>query len=188
MIFRRRGGALVAFAVSVFFDERTDTIVRQAWTRMTETGISCLLSDGPYRPHLTLAIYAELDVDAFTPALAALARSQEAFAIALSYPGVFTGEEIAVFFAATVSQTLLALHLRVHRLLAQCGTGPSPYYLPDRWNPHCSVARRIEAGLIPQAVTNCLDAPLPLRGLIESVGIIQTPAERELHLSPFGSR
>jgi len=175
----------VAYAVSVFFDEQTEARVRRIWARMAEAGVSSFLSDGPYRPHLTCAIYAELDVAKFAPALASLALSQKRFPMTLSYPGVFTGEEAAVFLAATVSQTLLTLHQRVGRLIHLHGEKPNPYYLPDCWNPHCSVARHIEAGAVSQAVAVCLDSPLPIHGFVESVGVIDTPAEVQLHTFAF---
>ena len=177
----------MAYAVSIFFDEQTDTLVRHTWAHMAEAGISALLSYGPYRPHLTLAIYDELNVNAFVHALTSLVMPQKAFPVVLPYLGVFTGGEVAVFLAATVSQTLLTLHQRVHALLPLYGTGPHPYYLPDSWNPHCSIARRIDEKAIPQAVALCLGLSLPLQGHIASVGIIETPAEKELHVLPLGA-
>ncbi len=178
----------MAYAVSLFFDEPTAAAVRHVWTRMAQVGVSSLLSDGPYRPHLTLAIYSELDTDALAPDLASLADAQERFPISLSYAGFFTGAERAVFVAATVSQTLLALHRHVHSLLRLHGAGPSPYYLPDRWNPHCSVARRIAEEAILEAVAVCLEMPLPLQGFAERIGVVRTPEENELYVLPFRSR
>lgn len=175
----------MAYAVSVFFDKQTETIIRQIWARMAEAGVSSFLSDGPYRPHLTCAICAELDIAQFAPALASLALFQKHFPVTLSYPGVFAGEETAVFLAATVSQTLLTFHQQVGRLIHLHGRGPNPFYLPDCWNPHCSVARHIEAGAVLQAVTACLDSALPIHGFVESVGIIDTPAEIQLHTFAF---
>lgn len=53
----KKVGIPMAYAVSLFFDEPTTAAVRHAWTRMAEAGVSSLLSNGPYCPHLTLAIY-----------------------------------------------------------------------------------------------------------------------------------
>jgi 2'-5' RNA ligase len=178
----------MAYAVSLFFDEPTAAAVQHIWTRMAQTGVSSLLADGPYHPHLTLAIYSELDADALAADLAALANTQECFPVSLSYTGVFTGEEITVFVAATASQALMALHRRVHSLLHLHGAGPSPYYLPDRWNPHCSVARRITEEAIPRAVAVCLRMPLPLQGFAERIGVIETPEENEVAILPFRRR
>ena len=116
----------MAYAVSLFFDEPTADAVRHTWARMAEAGVSSLLSDGPYCPHLTLAIYSELDADTLAPALASLANAQERFPVSLSYTGVFTGAEVTVLVAATACQTLLELHRRVHGLLCSHGAGPNP--------------------------------------------------------------
>ena len=178
----------MAYAVSLFFDEPTTAAVRHTWTRMAQAGVSSLLSNGPYRPHLTLAICSELDADALAPDLASLASAQERFPVSLSYTGIFTGAEVTVFAAATASRTLLALHRRVHGLLRLHGAGPSPYYLPDRWNPHCSVARRITEEAIPRAVATCLEMPLPLQGYVERIGVIETPEETEITILPFRNR
>lgn len=175
----------MAYAVSVFFEEQTEAVMRQIWARMAESGVSSFLSAGPYRPHLTCAIYAELDIAKLAPALASLALSQKRFPVTLAYPGIFAGEEATVFLAATVSQTLLTFHQQVSRLTHLHGKQPNPFYLPNCWNPHCSVARRIKAGTALQAVAACLDSPLPIHGFVESVGIIDTPAEIQLHTFGF---
>lgn len=50
------------YALQLYFDPGTDAMVRQLWCRFAEAGIARHLAESANRPHLTLAIYDDLDV------------------------------------------------------------------------------------------------------------------------------
>jgi 2'-5' RNA ligase len=147
----------MAYAVSLFFDDAINQRVRVLWHRIEEAGLSSFLARGPFHPHLTLAIYQRLDPERFRDALATLAARQPPLLVALPSVGTFPGSEGAVFLAATMTAALLKLHRQIHTLLGECGATPLPYYLPDRWNPHCTVARFLTPAQVAPAVALCRD-------------------------------
>jgi 2'-5' RNA ligase len=168
------------FAVSVWFDETTDREIRALWRVMADEGVSRFLHDGPFRPHLTLALYEELEVSAVVAALRPLAEQQEGFSIPLASIGVFPGAEGVVFLAATRTPLLDALHRRVHERLADFATGPHAYYLPERWNPHCTIALGITASDVVRAVDILWRRFTEREAPVRRLALIETPAEREI--------
>jgi hypothetical protein len=48
--------------------------MRDTWRLFAESGLSTTLHEGPYRPHVTLAVYESVDLDVLTPSLRELVR------------------------------------------------------------------------------------------------------------------
>ena len=170
----------MAFAVSAWFDAALEGRVRAIWRLLSETNLSCDLHKGPYRPHITLGICKELDRSAFSAALRGAIQGHASLPVALPSLGVFNNDPPAIFLGVTVSPALLDLHALVHRLLIAQGKGPHVYFLPDRWNPHCTLAPAIGPAELARAMILLSELKLPLVGSIERLGIIETPAEVEL--------
>jgi len=175
----------MAFAVSAWFDAPLESRVRATWRLLSETGLSSVLHEGPYRPHITLGIYEQLDCSAFSGALRRANRGHAGLPVVLPSLGVFNNDSPAIFLGVTVSQALLDLHAGVHRLLTAHGQGAFAYYLPGRWNPHCTLAPAMEPTKLARAMILLNEMKLPLVGSIERLGIIETPAEVELEAIEF---
>jgi 2'-5' RNA ligase len=175
----------MAFAVSAWFDAVLEGRVRAIWRLLSETTLSSTLHEGPYRPHITLGIYEDLDRSAFSSALRRAIQGHASLPVFLPSLGVFNNDPPAIFLGVTVSQALLDLHALVCRHLNAHGQGPRDYFSTDRWNPHCTLAPAIEPTKLARAMTLLNEIELPLVGSIERLGIIETPAEVELETIPF---
>lgn len=176
----------MAYAVSVFFDEETDAAVRVLWRSIEAAGLSSFLAQGPFHPHLTLSVVPALDLRSFRESLTKIAAEQTSFPVALASIGIFPGNEGVVFLAATMTTALLHLHQQVNDLLKQHELYPAIYYLPDHWNPHCSVARTLSIEQVPATVALCQkNIPDTLKGHITHIGIVETPSEVELCRIPL---
>ena len=175
----------MAFAVSAWFDAVLESRVRATWRLLSETTLSSALHEGPYRPHITLGIYEQLDRSAFSGALRRAIQAHASLPVVLPSLGVFNNDPPAIFLGVTVSQALLDLHAIVHRLFTAHGQGPFVYYLPGVWNPHCTLAPAIEPTKLARAMILLNEMKLPLVGSIERLGIIETPAEVELEAIDF---
>jgi hypothetical protein len=80
----------------------------------------------------------------------------------------------------TVTEQLLKIHELVHNIMSLNGSDPVSYYLPNRWNPHCTLAPKLTPETLPEFVRHTASLSLPIAGTINRVGIIDTPAEIEL--------
>lgn len=166
-------------AVSAWFDEPGEARVREVWRRMAEAGVDGSLAAGPYRPHVTLGVWETLLPDEATARLRGLGA--RALPLVFRSLGVFPGEDAGVYLVPVVTHELRELHERVHAALDGIATGPVDRHVPGRWEPHCTVAWRLDAPRIRGAVEVALDAEvLPLQSTVTRLGVIETPAEVEL--------
>ena len=53
---------------------------------------------------------------------------------------MFSGVQPVIFIPLVKSPQLIEFHQKIWQRLKSCGTGISPYYSPDNWVPHISLA------------------------------------------------
>lgn len=99
-----------------------------------------VLADIGTTPHISLAVFDDVDVPCLSRIVQAFARRTAPFTLRMASVGLFPGTENVVFLAPVVTQSLLQLHAALHDQLAAHGMACHPYYLPDVWVPHCSVS------------------------------------------------
>jgi 2'-5' RNA ligase len=177
----------MGYAVSLWFDPKSEEAIRTIWKRLHDRRLSSFLWNGPIRPHMTLAVYEALNIPPFGKSIREFCFETDAFEITLpligcftSPPGRMSASGAAVFLGVTPTAHLLQFHAKIHEQLALHGQVPKPFYLPSYWNPHCTIAREISADLIPEIVRAAQETPLPLHVTATRIGIIETPAEVEL--------
>jgi hypothetical protein len=49
----------------------------------------------------------------------------------------------------------------------------SPYYLPDKWNPHCTLATKLTSNQLVETFNFCLKDFKPIDAAFESVGLVE---------------
>jgi len=174
----------MAFGVSAWFDSTSENHVREIWRCLHEKEIDSTLHVGPYRPHITFGIYDSLDVDQFVSSMRKGLHGFNPLPFILPSVGIFN-EPLAGFFNVTVTQQLLKIHELVHNIMSSHGADPVSYYLPKRWNPHCTLATKLTPETLLEFARYTTTLSLPITGTINRVGIIDTPAEIELAEIPF---
>jgi len=176
-----KGGALVPYAVELYFDEATDEAVRAIWHRLADAGISTGALVNGARPHISLGGCQELDATRFRSALMSFAHKSPPLEFALASVGVFPTAEGVVFLAPAVTRDLLNLHEAIHTVFAEYAVSPWTLYLPGNWVPHCTLALNLPQDRIAAAVDLCRDAALPIQGRFERVGLTQFPPLTHLY-------
>lgn len=117
-------------------------------------------------PHLTLAVYDDLDV-------AAMQRDLETFVpicceatMTFQSIGCFPGPLNTIYSAPTVSGDLLAIHRTYHEHTSRQGHG-SVLYHPGIWIPHITLASQVSLSDVGQLITTIS------RNWIKSTGFTQ---------------
>lgn len=161
------------FDVCLFLDGRTEDEVRRVWRVLRTRGISSPLIRSGGRPHLTLAIWEELDPDPRLLALSELAGKTAAFPVTFSAVGTFGPGSGTVFLSPSVGRELVTVHERLYRIMYDLAGSSEGLYRPGSWVPHCSLSLETPDHLLGRALVESLEAlELPLRGSIEALGII----------------
>ena len=174
------------YAIELFVDAAAEAAVREIWSALAERRIAPYLHESPSRPHVSVGVYGALDLDAAAASLRSFAAATAPLPFTLASWGLFpSASEPVVFAAPVVTVALLALHERACQQLASVARGPSAYYLPGQWTPHCSLAVHFPPERALDALEVCRALPLPLSGRFEAIGAIETGPARPLFTYPF---
>jgi hypothetical protein len=176
---QQSGEEAMPFAIQLFVDPVSDSVVRSLWEEVARTGLSKMRDSGN-RPHVSLAIYRELDVAVCASLLKVFTTTHVPFPFTFESLGIFHAEKTVVFLAPIVSSHLLDVHKEVHALLQGTGAFPAPYYLPGHWTPHCALATRVPPHLLSQVIDIGLGVSFPLTFSIEEIGVIEYPPVKHL--------
>ncbi len=161
----------MSYAVELYVDPATETIVRQVWDRLAEAGVSASMRESGYCPHVSLVVSDDLDLEGAGAALEALARRQPPFELTFSYLGVFRTSEATVFLGVTATRTLLALHAEFQARFQPFARGVWDYYRVDAWVPHCTLAFDLPSSQVPAAVAIAQEVALPITAQAVALGI-----------------
>lgn len=160
------------YAIEMFFDEELDATIRSVWNKLAERKLAPYLAGCGSRPHVSLAVYDDLDVPTAEDRLKSFAASLAPFSMMMWNLGIFSSPPV-VFYAPQVTQGLLALHSKFHDHFQGLGQGPAEYYLPGRWVPHCALAVRVEPSRLPRVVDTCRKECPPVSGEVREIGIVR---------------
>jgi len=161
------------YALQLYFDPSTDAKVRKLWRRFAEAGIARHLVESANRPHLTLAVYDNLDVVTAERELLLFVPTLAPFPVIFTHVGVFTQPSPVVFLAPVVTIDLLDLHQVTHERFVGFGTGPHQFYLPRRWIPHCTIALHVDRQTLPLSMEVIQEISLPMTGTVTELGIVR---------------
>jgi 2'-5' RNA ligase len=128
----------------MFFDSPTENIILKMWGKLAEHGISTEIRASGIRPHITLAVYEQLDCRDCEKRLAGLSERLDQLEIQATHLGIFFQPEAVLFLAPSVTEQLLDFHARVIETLKQDTGSCWDIYLPGNWVPHCTLAINLE--------------------------------------------
>lgn len=160
-------------SIELLFDDETESALRASWQALADLGLPSLANHGgeTNRPHVTVAVAEEGDL---TPALERVSAVFEGWDLAgrgfgavVGSPVLFGGHRHRWVLARQLvpSRPLLTLHAAVHRALAERAPDAetSEQTLPDRWTAHATLARRVPADRLGEALQAIDVEPLPCR-------------------------
>jgi len=177
------------FAVALFLDETSSAAITNVWHKLADRGVSSSQLESGFRPHVTLGIAEQFNLEDGRAFLDEFAAAQEPLTIVLSHLGTFPakGSTGAVFYGVTTTQRLLRLHNDFHQRLADVAAEIREYYAPGMWVPHCTLADGVTCEQAAQSMEVCQEVKLPLACQATELGVLQFPPGRELFTVPLRS-
>jgi 2'-5' RNA ligase len=127
----------MAYAVSLLFNAEMADAVSARWQRLADAGFSRSMVDLGYHPHLTLAVYDELAVEAASAALDRVFDNVERIPVTLTGFSTFGAGSGVCYAALASSPDLVRLHATI---VTAIGETCRPHYQAGRWTPHCTLA------------------------------------------------
>jgi 2'-5' RNA ligase len=122
--------------------------IRETWTKLErELGLRGVLVM-PY-PHFSYQIAGGYDRAAAETTLSQLAQEIAPFEIRTKGLATFEGEWPVVYVVVKKDSALRALHALVWNACSAHASGPIPYYRPETWTPHITLAHGEERNSVP---------------------------------------
>lgn len=170
----------MGLAVELFFDDKSERIVREMWQALAERDIAPFLWESGSRPHVTLTVFDDADVAELEARVASFARTTPAFRMSFSSIGTFSTDEGVVFLAPKPSEILLRRHRDFQQTLGAFRPQQWPYYAPELWVPHCTMVLEAGRAKAIEAIAALQDLFRPFEATVESVGVVEFRPIRHL--------
>jgi 2'-5' RNA ligase len=152
---------LVAYGIGLVFDPQTEAHIRAVWCKLASQGFTTPLGRPGCLPHVSLVLSETLQVDDLARDIEGLGYSHHRLEVRVSHVGVFTEPEIVLFYGITPTARLLRLHADVERIYRRWSSGIMARSQSGVWVPHCTLAGRVEAGRMSEAIAAAATLPLP---------------------------
>ncbi len=160
----------MAFAISLLFSAEIRDAISARWTRLADAGLSSSMLDLRYPPHVTLAVYDALAVDAAVASLDRAFDNVSQMPVTLTDFSTFGTGSGVCYAALAPSPDLMRLHAAI---AAAIGETCRPHYQTGRWTPHCTLA----TGMIDAEMRRAKDFLAPdwrsLTGAFETVSLVE---------------
>ena len=172
---RDTGGVL---ALELYLDVASERSVLSLWAAIDALGVPSLGSvpETDYRPHVSLAVFAETDLPGLVAALGPALASSLRMPLRLASLGFFIGAQSVAFLGVTPTERLLATHRKVHAALVGVTEELWPLYAPGAWMPHCTLAMNLDD---PARVLAAAPS-LPIAALTAEAHIVEISSGRSL--------
>jgi 2'-5' RNA ligase len=150
------------YAVSLCLDDAAAQRIEAMWRILDARNLSDHMRRLAYRPHVTLGLWDELDVEDAMPRLAAFAASLPPIECGFAALASFPGPDGVLWAVPVTTRALLAAHARLH---AELAIPTRPHYRVGAWVPHCTLGMQLSAKKAAAALEELSAAwePFPAR-------------------------
>jgi 2'-5' RNA ligase len=160
------------YAVQLYFDQKMEDdffIFRESLYKL---GINPVLGKLDDRPHVSLGVFGDVDIDRVVEITSTFARLCTQLPAQLDAFGAFPTSSNVLYLLPVPSQPLLKLHTQYHEILQKEKILSSNYYLPGQWVPHCTLEFELSDEQFNLAFQLCKKHFSPIHGTFASIGVI----------------
>lgn len=163
------------YAIEMYFDKVTEEKIMRLAQKIADAGLSTKYLEWKTRPHVTLAVYNDIDVDRCAQLLEKFANDRKAFPALFDAVGMFNYTK-TIFLSPVMTKSLYDLHSELYALMKEFEASAWEWYKqPDSWVPHCTVAltSEDEENVFYEASKLVLHEFKKLEGVYTSVGLVK---------------
>ena len=162
------------YAIELYFDTRTEERIMSLAKKVAKNNLSTKFLEWKTRPHVTLAVFNDVDEERCTQLLERFAKNHKAFPAFLDSVGMFNDTK-TIFLSPTMTRSMYDLHSELYALMNEFNSQGWEWYQPDGWVPHCTIAltSEDEENVFYLASDLILREFEKLEGLYNSVGLVK---------------
>ncbi len=173
------------YGVMLYFDVHTEKTIYDIWQILAEQNLSSGMLDAGIRPHITLAIYEELECKPCENELLKITSKTSSLSIQLTHLGLFTNPDPVIFAAPLATKSLLDFHSDLQVKLADDGKNSWDLYKPGNWVPHCTLAMGYQLQHQAEIIRLCQALPFPMHVHAVQMGVVNFKPVKNLFNCDF---
>jgi len=134
----------MSYAINIRSDHQSSEKVETLWAKYESLEKTPSMHTLGYRPHLTLAIYDEVDLETLKKAFELTFKDRKSITVRFEELSYFESPESYVLWLKPTDESQLwEIHQQIHSLINTKNC--KEHYRPKNWVPHCSIATAIES-------------------------------------------
>ncbi|AFM02441.1 2'-5' RNA ligase [Desulfitobacterium dehalogenans ATCC 51507] len=161
----------MSYAINLYFNEEAEQSIMRIWESLALLNIGKCMSCTNGRPHITLAIYNDLDLTKAKEMINALAQAVHSFKLAFLQIGIFPLHKGTIFLTPNLTDDLFQVHRMLHDAFSAWEEEGWDYYKPQIWHPHCTLSMETPVEEIPKMLEEILKDFQSIEVTIESIGM-----------------
>jgi hypothetical protein len=173
------------YAVQLYVDGATETLIRQVWDRLAEKGVSDNMLKKGGRPNVGLSVFEDGDPGEISFRLRQLCREQRTVEARFEHLGTYCSKDGILFLVPVVSPRFFLLHSTVYKLLADNIQGVRDGCRPNRYVPHLTVAYGLDKETLSKTVSLFGNKALPIVGTFEKIALVNLNTMEDCCVYPF---
>ena len=159
------------YVVELLFDTQSERAIHSLWEKLSEKSFPSVLLDHHIRPHITLAVYDNIEVHVAEKYLSELCTWHTPFSVLLNTLGTFYSKDNVIFTAPVYRDDLRNIHAKFHKKFEQFVPFVHQHHLPKNWQPHCTLAMHLSDTQFLQTFSIIRKEFQPLEVTIETVAL-----------------
>jgi 2'-5' RNA ligase len=163
----------MAYGIGLVFDHQAEAQIREVWHELARLGFATPLGRPGCLPHVSLILSETLQVEELARDVEALGLSLCSLEVRFSYVGLFTEPETVLFYGLTPTDGLLRLHADMERTYRRWSSAIMARTQSGVWVPHCTLAGRVDAGRVSEAIAAAATLTLPWEANGVRLAIVQ---------------
>jgi 2'-5' RNA ligase len=151
----------MAFAISIRSENEDSFPLRELWKRVEILENTPSMASLNYPPHITLAIYDNIDPEQLRSAAEQVFRDQGPINLVFNRICYFDNTPLVLWADPSPLSELKRLHDVVHRLIPRslCRT----HYRPEIWTPHSTLGSNVRDDRRSEALAICDEPMKPIK-------------------------
>lgn len=172
----------MGYAVEMFFDKASEDKIKSYFKRLHDLNLSKILYELNSRPHISLAVYNEINLQKFQKEFIQFIENRESMKLSFESLGIFPTQPGVVYLAPSLNNELWEFHREYHEYMDKYIKNEWTYYLPNRWVPHCAIAVDVPKQSVSKIIDEILNDFHQFDFHIEEIGIVKFRPVEEIEV------
>jgi hypothetical protein len=163
------------YSIEMHFDADSEAKIRSIWDKMLHSGLPSSLIQDICKPHLSLVVYDRLDPASAGRLMSDISSCIKRFPLKFGFIGAFTSPENVIFLGPVLDDPLFSVHKCVNGKFSEYESQAWPCYLPNAWQPHCTVAMKIPDDKFIECYALIHESFQPFEAMVVSIALAEFP-------------